>query len=149
NLALAARGQLTRGWPAIGRSTQRWSRANPSSLVSTCQLSCCARVKRALRSEVRGLQLRHICHARSMRSDLETVRHGDAWHALCSRLIMTSNPLTKHPSRSPFHELTLKQRARVMRHSPTESEAALWRLLKGVSWALVSSGKCRCSDTSW
>lgn len=44
---------------------------------------------------------------------------------------MTSNPRTKHPSSSSFCELTLKQRARTMLHSPTESEAALWRLLKG------------------
>ena len=44
---------------------------------------------------------------------------------------MTPNHRSKSPSRSPFHELTLRERARVMRHSPTESEAALWRLLKG------------------
>jgi very-short-patch-repair endonuclease len=45
---------------------------------------------------------------------------------------MTSNHRPKPQcTRSPFQGLTLKQRARVMRHSPTESEAALWRLLKG------------------
>ncbi len=44
---------------------------------------------------------------------------------------MTPNHRSKSPSLSPFSELTLRERARVMRHSPTESEAALWRLLKG------------------
>jgi very-short-patch-repair endonuclease len=45
---------------------------------------------------------------------------------------MTSNHSPKQPfTRSAFQQLTLKQRARVMRHSPTDSEAALWRLLKG------------------
>jgi very-short-patch-repair endonuclease len=31
---------------------------------------------------------------------------------------------------SPFHELRLRERIRVIRHSPTEGEAALWRSLK-------------------
>ena len=44
---------------------------------------------------------------------------------------MTSNHRPKSHPRSAFQELTLRQRARIMRHSPTESEAALWRLLKG------------------
>jgi very-short-patch-repair endonuclease len=45
---------------------------------------------------------------------------------------MTSNLRPKPRfTRSAFQELTLEQRARVMRHSPTESEAALWRLLRG------------------
>ena len=44
---------------------------------------------------------------------------------------MTPNHRSKSPALSPFRELTLRERACVMRWSPTESEAALWRLLKG------------------
>jgi crossover junction endodeoxyribonuclease RuvC len=44
---------------------------------------------------------------------------------------MTPNHRFKSSALSPFRELALRERARVMRHSPTESEVALWRLLKG------------------
>ncbi len=56
-----------------------------------------------------------------------------AWHALCTRGLVTPNHRPKAPtsSHSAFRKLTLKQRARVMRRSPTDSEAALWQLLKG------------------
>ena len=44
---------------------------------------------------------------------------------------MTPNHRSKYSALSPFRELTLRERARVMRRSPTDSEAALWRLIKG------------------
>lgn len=50
--------------------------------------------------------------------------------------LVTPNHGSEAPALSPFRELTLKQHPRIMRHSPTESEAALWRLLKGQRLAI-------------